>query len=773
MTRRWALPLLIALCSGSAWGSEPVVQAGETATDAPRSGQDRGLLGPDGVCVDRRGRQPIIRPGREADIVALFAPHRTEAALEGEEGWRFDSIAVGTHSIRANLSRAAARASLTLTWVGCAAPGQRRTSSFALSTSGPVGPTDTLAAAVTANDPGGFWRSWSTPKPPVSDQSPSRPGAAQGSSEEPQSQSHPSNALMALLLALCLLAWIIELPRLLRELRLVGVPGARATLLWLFGLTLAGLTLRTLAEPTFIGATAPLPDVTWHGASMEALLSRPFGGSPIGPQALTRFFEPLLPADPYDAWLMGRVYLGALTIPWAFVLGAAVFRRRAAGLVFAATLAFLPHHVRISASESTQVDFLFFSMAAAALMLMAARSGRLTTALAALSAACAAALTRPEAALITPGLLLLATAAGAELRERRRRPLLLATAVGALTLLAASMLSIVSAGGWGVWPDGAALELSTISRSAMTLVMPDGRNALFDPMVSPIWLYPLVIFGAVALWRAGQRSVAAGFGVLVLTYVVAHSGWAPAVTVWPMGDPHAALLLGAAPLAAAGVWLGLGRLAAAVDAKARIIAATTLGALGCAAWWPAVRALDLDWQRAHHYAIELGQEHAAALEGEGVRVVIPTHQHRHVSLSSSAMMAPLTEQRQTSADAVTVAHALEHHDPSEGAANLYYYEGLPCYLAGPAGGTVNPQCAAMRASFVLTPLSRLELHRGAYIASHADIRAPPPITLGLYRVGRRTLSPEQAMALLPPTPEPGSTDEPAAPAPTTAPSSSR
>jgi len=741
--------LLVCSPAHAAQGDPP------TADEVPFGGFGSGKRAPDGTCMDEHLRAPIIKAGREAEIVGLFSPHTTSAALAGHEGWTFTGIGVLRNALKATLTGPDAVATVTLSWVGCARHDQPRSASFAFDVTGAEGPTKTLVEAVTRNDKGGFWRSFSIP-PGVRTargKGPStKSGGGDGASSVERLPFNESNAVVLVLLALCFLAWLIELPFLARELRLVGTPGTRATMLWLFGLTLGGLVLRYLADPTFIREAYVFPNVAWQVDDINIVLQAELGLYPSGPETLMHFIGPWFSDDPYRAWFLGRLHLGALTIPWAFVLGATLFKRRAAGLVFAATLTFLPHHVRISATEATHVDLVFFGTAAVALLLMAARNGRFTTFLAGATTAAATALMRPEAAMVLPGLLVVALATGDGIRKRWRHPAWIVTVAALVYMLYPSMLRILddpSSENFAPGADdGSGLGIAAVGRTLLALVMPDGRNALFDPQIAPIWFYPLVIFGGVALWRAGQRWAAVGLGGLTLTFLFTYSGLPPAVTVWKHGRYHTSLLMGAVPLAAAGVWLLCARFERVRDETKRIYAATVLAVLGCAAWWPAMGTLDLEWQQGHHYVIELGQKYKQPLAS--ARVIVPDNRRRFLDMSPRKDVVPLTLQKQSINNGVTVAHALEFFRTRRGTSpEAYYYEGLYCFLALGEGETINPQCDAMRKTFELIPMDTRTITAGAYLNMYEDWRAPPPITLGLYKVGRRKIEAEEALKMLP------------------------
>lgn len=103
---------------------------------------------------------PVIEPGREDDVRALFAPH----ALGDEiEGWLFHSIAIDREVIRVRVERGDERREMVLAHPG-GSPGQ--SASFAIELDDDAGPAlDALFEAVRRNDAGGFWRAEAGPDP--------------------------------------------------------------------------------------------------------------------------------------------------------------------------------------------------------------------------------------------------------------------------------------------------------------------------------------------------------------------------------------------------------------------------------------------------------------------------------------------------------------------------------------------------------------------------------------------------------------------------------
>jgi len=105
---------------------------------------------------------PVIEPGREVEVLQLFAPHTLETELAG--GFRLENVSIRPTEIVVELRRTdGATASVRLQRRGT--PGTREESrSFALArdasaTAGAAKPAaDLLVAAVKRNDRGSFWR---------------------------------------------------------------------------------------------------------------------------------------------------------------------------------------------------------------------------------------------------------------------------------------------------------------------------------------------------------------------------------------------------------------------------------------------------------------------------------------------------------------------------------------------------------------------------------------------------------------------------------------
>jgi hypothetical protein len=716
-------------------------------------------------CAAPAARQPIIEPGRERQIRALFAPHQAGAPLTDAPGAPiFRAIRTQHDAIDALLEAPDGRplGALRLRARACEPDAPRTTASFALTLLAPDAAPDAerLAAAVTANDPGDFYSAFAAAPP-----SPAAAAAATAqlaaAPPEPAAPFNASQLALAVILALAALTLLLDAPALRRDLGLTGRPGL-LTAAALAALTAAALALRLAADPTFLREAYALPNV--HALTSPIRWQSPITDYPQGSDLMTALIGPLLAKNPYDAWFLAHVTYGTLTVLAAYALGTALTSRRRTGLITAALFALWPHHIRFSASESTHVAFVLWATVALALAALAARNGRLRT-FAALTAATAAAVTtRPEAALFVPACALLALSHGPGVRRRLLSPARLAIVAAAAYLIVPTLLTILAAPSTQNFDPtahhGEALSLHTLARLATALVIPSSGNAFFDLATTPPWLWPLTILGALAAYRAGLRGAALALSLLVLTYLALYARMDASITVWRWSRYHLSALPAVVALSAIGLETALTRAPRLAASPRRLIAAATaIAALGAALYWPAVRALPMDWQRELTWAIDLGRREPPLIEAP-TRLVLPDNRRRFRDLSPRAITAALTANRLRREASVPIATALERlHLTSEDPPALYF-EGLYCYLALAPGESFNPQCQAMHEAFTLTPLESITITEPPFLTAYAAIRPVGPLALTLYRVGPRRLPPETARALIP-EPWPEDQDPPA------------
>lgn len=733
-----------------------------------------------GACPDAEGRIPVLGAEDSREVAKLLGPLRPGDALPGAPaGWRLASWSLERSEVRLRLEGpAGARAEAALRNVSCPAGDLGNTASFRVVTLESAAGGDealrALAAHVSARDRGGFFRTFVEPAPA---QGRAPPGAGGDDPAAPDPFGlplHRSSTGLALLLLLAALALVSDLPSLLRDAGLRG-PGAGRAVLGLAAVTAAGLAVRLAVEPTFLREAHPLLEIPpRNGLPVLGLPIEPY---PQGPQLLFAALRSLLPADPWDAWFASQLVLGTLTIPAAWILGALALGARpgvvsdaagaggpaTGGFLAAALLAAWPQHVRLSTSESVHLSVALVATLALATSMAAARSGRLTALFAAAGAASATCLMRPEAALWIPPLAVVLLGAGPGVRRTLlavHRPAAWArlaglAAFGALlvpVLLdvaatdSASRLSPASS-------TGEAVGIAAVGRGLVALVRPDGRNAFFDAATTPVWLWPLSLAGAWVAFRHGSRVLAAAALLAVVSFFVLYASMGPAGVVFTMARYHASAFPAVLVLATFGTDALLRRLLPLRSGLRRATAGAGLAAAGLVFWWPALETLPMDWQRELTFALDLGRREPPVVP-DGARVVTPDNRRRFLDLAPRDLVLPLTGARFHGGEAVPVSEALArlHADPARpDDPESFFWRGLHCHLAvAPGSGErEDPQCSAMFAAFELTPVETLEITEPCYLEAYVASRPSPPLEIGLYRIGRRKLSPEAALPLLP------------------------
>ncbi|MDP6946970.1 MAG: hypothetical protein QF464_22665, partial [Myxococcota bacterium] len=277
------------------------------------------------------------------------------------------------------------KATLSLQWRGCAPNAAGASTSFVFEHAGPDAAKAALLSlqrTVERHDDGTFWQTFIAPPPET--YAPTRSEPKRAKTEEvvdrpgpgpgpPFNESVASTALV-LLLALC--ALLFALAQLWRE-SVSGAPSPRRVALSLLGLTSIGAGLRWLAEPTFIREAYPLPNVSRLVGESGLALGSDLYAYPHGMEIAAGVLWRLFSDDPYAGWFATNVLIGTLTIPLAWFAGTRLLKDHRGGLVVCALIALWPQHIRLSASESTHVLLVFWTMAALATTLAAAETGRL------------------------------------------------------------------------------------------------------------------------------------------------------------------------------------------------------------------------------------------------------------------------------------------------------------------------------------------------------------------------------------------------------------
>lgn len=724
-------------------------------------------------CADAAGDVPIIGAGRERDARRLFRPHQIRRPIalpgqgEGDSGWALRDVRIVHNRIVAAVSGPDGLVEVVLEPLQCRPDAPIRTTSFAVQAGGGAG-VDALIAAVRVNDERPFYRASRNlrPKPRAPPHAP-RPGQTEGPTSDSRARDgawsipEPLNehlAALALILALAILCLLVDLPGLLRDSGLWRDPGALRAVALLVGIVLAGAALRVLAGPTFLHEAYPYPEVAYllDGVRLDSAL----GDYPAGPQLAVVAVSRMLPAtDAYAAWFSANIFLGTLAIPAAFFLGTGVTRQRSAGLVLAAVVAFWPHHIRVSASEVTHVPFVTCAFWAFALAIHAANSGRLRTFAAFCGWASAVAIMRPEAAVLGLPLAILVVGAGPGVRHALRSwrvvPLL-ALVAGFVWLLLPQLLVIMgSESTTQLVASGStteALDISSFTHAVSALIVPDGRNALWHPLWTPIWLWPLAMWGFwVSVRSPPRRWLAIGLFAGVFVLHVIYADMPPAETAWPLARYHSVLIPPAAGLVLLGLWEVLARWPRSAGRMGVAGGAVAVAGL---LWWPAVAAVPRDHQLEAAWAVELGRRYGERFRS-GARLVVPDNRRRFRDLNPRDVIEPLSGGGQHAERAVTVAHAVERLHLADAQPEAYFHWGLYCYLAVGPDEPVNPQCAAMRQTFELEPVDLITIDAPVYNIDYPAVRAAGPLTIGLYRIGGRLLSPEEARRLVPEEIAPG------------------
>jgi hypothetical protein len=578
---------------------------------------------------------------------------------------------------------------------------------------------------------------WSSP--------PATPPEAHRARDLPMNRS--AMGILFLLMA-ALIAWVLDMPHAARDLGVRGGPGARATLLWLLGLCAVGLAVRLAIDPMFIREAFPLLPIP---PFLDArLLGEAIDVYPQAPHLMAAAIAPLLSSDPVSSWFTANVVYGTLTIPAMFVLGTAASGRARVGLFAAALMALWPQHIRVSASESAHVALVLWATVAAAWSILAAKSGRLSAFVVAVTASCVLVMTRPEAALWGIAIVPLVLLSDRGVRERILHPSrLLFIAAGVWMVLpfllataqAPQAARLTPGSGMGESVDGSSLlELLSL------LVTPDVNNAFFDAHTTPLWLWPLAVFGVCVGAKQVGRATLLAVTAVALSYLLLYAEMREAGVVWTKARYHAAALPAVALLAAWGLEDILARVPPLAPRGRRIIAVVALCALGVGAWWPGGGALPMDWQRELSWLHELGTQEPALIES-GARIVTPDNRRRFLDQSPRSRVQLLTAGAQHADKAIPISHALERLEPMRLSTSVYYYRGLYCYLAVAPDGSeaINPQCAAMERAFELEAVAQTTVDAPVYQQAYVGVRAEGPIELGLFKIVRRRLSPEAAL----------------------------
>ncbi|MBD91272.1 MAG: hypothetical protein CL940_13145 [Deltaproteobacteria bacterium] len=720
-------------------------------------------------CVDSRGKSPVIEAGREREVRALFAPHQVGSPLPKPlSAWTFEQIRIeGNRIILVLTGPEKTSIEAELRPSVCAPDGAEQSPSFYRGSVAPAAApaADLLWASVLERDSGGFYRTFVDPAPsksaPAQAERP-RPPPTQGTEStgaprriKRQATSwFKTQSALAVVVILGLLAGLLGLAIQLGALGLRG-EGARRAWAQLGAITVGGAAVRAMVPATFLREAYPLPNVHYlvHGLDWSGEIAT----YPQAQALVARGLSPLLSSNPFEAWFQLNFLLGVLSIPAAWAAGAALTGSKRVAMSAALLLACWPQHIRFTASESTHVGFVLGILVTVALASLASRSDRIAPFVALVFSAALTVLARPEGALMLPGLAILALGAGAGSRDIHRRPLkLLAVLVGG-ALIAPTLLHIATSDSASAFdPEagtGEALSVATLANLAFRLVWPSEENAFFDLQTCPPWLYLLALFGTVTCWRARRteglsRLGLVGLLVIAMSYFTLYAGMEPAITIWGMGRYHLSIL----PIVVLLSAMGLDALCELASSRIRSPRAPTLTTvavpiLGMALWWPAVTALPMDWQTELDWLLKRGRDETTRIHLPS-RLVLPDNRRRFRDLSPRSPVIALSGGEAREETSVTIAQAIEHLEPP-GSAPVYFLEGLYCHLAVDREEPENPQCAAMKATFELELVDKVQVTTESFLVGYAALRKAAPFDLNLWRVTGRKLTPEEGLRLLP------------------------
>jgi hypothetical protein len=441
---------------------------------------------------------PVIEPGREPEIVALFAPY----AL-GEDvtpGLRLMWIKVEPTHIRAIVEDAGGPvATLRLDHTSRAPKDGRigeRSESFVLSGEPPGHPVlERLAGAVRGNDRGGFWRV-DAPVGPGQSGPPQGPGIL--------TLDAGTWYTDGLVLGVGVLGLLIALVR--RQLR--DTP--RKVGWALAGIVLGGAALRLLLAPEAALGAWPYSRIIY--------LSTFLHGSPtLG--AVTEALGARIHLT--DLIFRSNLVIAIFTPLALFAHAHYVLKDHRAALAAAALIAVLPNHIHFSRSEVEFIPSITLSSIAFALVHAAldepSRTARWAATALLPPLTIAALWTRPLNVLLVPLLLASAIALRPASAPRPRVAVVVSLIVGCgVAGVFGHLLPIY---GREV-NDG--LRLGTAWNSVIVLFSPS-HNTLINPRITPLGITALAIVGFVGLWRRGERRHAGFLAGWLAFYFITNS----------------------------------------------------------------------------------------------------------------------------------------------------------------------------------------------------------------------------------------------------------
>ncbi|MFV8749165.1 hypothetical protein ACNOYE_01295 [Nannocystaceae bacterium ST9] len=660
--------------------------------------------------------RPVIPPEREAEIEALFAPHRLGDELA--PGWTLHSFAIETATIRVWLAGPDEDfAQLTLDHPDYAPPGSRPVRSFALSVvdqpSGSESAVAEIAASLERNDDGQFW-------------------AVHGSLAE---DGEPNSRFAD------------------------GPPGwVGDGLLWLavMAATMAGLLVHALRQaPRWIAgallAIVVLGVLLRLGLTREATLE-PWSYSRFMVVARMIYEGPVLallhPGPVYmTSVITTSVLICSMLAPISvFLLARYLLADDRAALICAGLIAVLPLHIRFSHGDVASIPSLTISALVFAMIQAAGREPKRAWPIAMLLIF---AVPMMPTFLLRPLNILYA-------------PLVFATlfvdqgvwvdkpAVGKLRLAAIALVIGGLTIGFGIphlmgeygGQVREGLSVETL-RSTLEILFSFEYNSLLNPRFTPPGLTALAVFGAIDLIRRKRWRLALFLTGWLLASLATHAYVVP-MSPFMQARYHLHLVVPFVCLAACGIEAVLARLRGHRHERALTLAmfgyllASPLIHLGF------IRDVDFNDQREWVWVHGLresipaectiveygGRASGARFARVGAHVVegMPSKRWKVIEIPEPAEGEPELSDE--------VRELLV--DPPECA---YWYEGMPCFGNRPPDTAIAPVCDAIPGFVELEEVERLEFESRPYDENLArGLGDEQPIVLRLSRMHRRAPS---------------------------------
>ncbi len=662
--------------------------------------------------------QPVIGPGQERAVLALFAPH--ELGGEVRAGHVLWNVSIERSRVVVTL-RAADESETTLTLMhpDDAPEHAARTSSFGIvedgaTASAPTRARRALLEVIRANDRGGFWEAaddsvtTAAPTPP-------RFGVRElGLGRWGQSDWVPLDGL-AVILLLYALALLLAGRLLADAPRWMG-PALAAVVA-------AGVLVRLALSPaTFLGAwpwSRLYPHVRAVASGEWITAAADHAGHPF---ALTDV-------------MMETNFAYAAAMPLVLFSHATYLLRDArAGLVAAFVVAFLPQHIRFSRCEDGFVASLVLTSLAFALIHGWLRDGsrvvRWLLILALPLVLYPGYLLRPLNLLFVVVYAIAIVALHRETAPQWRRMVALGVVSAVGSLAAAELL------GQNAETARSVVQLGVWLRNLAAVIVSPRLLVLGDPTRTPPALIALAVVGAVLTWRKGERRLVLFLGGWLLLFVLAH-----AVVVQETMQPryHLHLVVPFVLFAACAVTRLAPRYRSWLVAAAALMVASP--------WIHRAFIEDVDYAELHEYQLV---HRASELVPEGCTVLeYSAGPYELDDLRFSRIGALVGDSRAQRFRAVGVL-ADGRTQPSEPSLDailreppscLYLYEGLACFRDRIEGELQARACTGLRQRIAerrsLEPVLGASVRARLYDAANDGPRPAPPdtrIPLGLWRV---------------------------------------